>query len=191
MTSIMTSIPMGGFILAGGRSTRMGRDKALLDWHGTPLLSHMVALLEEATDEVKVVGRNHLPDRLPGCGPLSGIETALTITSTENNLIVAVDLPFLTKNFLRFFRQRAELSKCPVLACKIRSHFPLCIIVKRTLLAEVEQRLAKGDLSIHGLIEGSDPEIITESDLRKHGFEPDIFRNLNTPEDYINCRRGL
>jgi len=186
----MTSIPMSGFVQAGGRSTRMGRDKALLDWHGTPLLSHMVALLEQATDDVKVVGRDHLPDRLPGCGPLSGIETALTITSTENNLIVAVDLPLLTKNFLRFFRRTAERSKRPVLACKIRSHFPLCIVIKRTLLAEVEQRLAKGDLSIHGLIESSDPEIVSETQLCEGGFDLFTFSNLNTPEDYLNMHRG-
>ena len=189
MTSIVPGIPMSGFVLAGGRSTRMGRDKALLDWHGTPLLNHMVSLLEQATDEVKVVGRDHVPDRLPGCGPLSGIETALTITSTENNLIVAVDLPLLTKNFLLFFRRTAEASKRPVLACKIRSHFPLCIAIKRPLLAEVEQRLAKGDLSIHGLIEDSEAEIISETQLSKSGFEPDIFRNLNTPEDYLDIRR--
>ena len=56
MASIMTTTPISGFILAGGQSTRMGRDKALLDWHGTPLLNHMIGLLEQATDDVKVVG---------------------------------------------------------------------------------------------------------------------------------------
>ena len=184
MASIMTTTPISGFILAGGQSTRMGRDKALLDWHGTPLLSHMVALLEQATDDVKVVGRDHLPDRLPGCGPLSGIETALTITSTENNLIVAVDLPLLTKDFLRFFRRTSERSTRPVLACKIGSQFPLCLGIKRAVLEQVRERLARRDLSIHGFIESADPEILSEAQLRESGFEPSIFKNLNTPEDY-------
>src|SRR5215467_1472498 len=113
----MRSIPMSGFILAGGRSRRMGRDKALLDWHGTPLLNHMTTLLGYATDNVKVVGRDHFPDRVPGLGPLSGIETALTLTSTDNNLIVAVDLPLLTKDFVIFLRRAAERSKRPLMAC--------------------------------------------------------------------------
>ena len=87
---------VNGFILAGGKSTRMRRDKALLDWHGRPLLVHMIDLLQAATDDVQVVGRDRLPDRLPGRGPLSGIATALALTSSDANLILAVALPLLT-----------------------------------------------------------------------------------------------
>ena len=180
----MTSIPTSGFILAGGLSKRMGRDKALLDWHGTPLLRHMTALLQHATDDVKVVGRDHFPDRLPGLGPLSGIETALTVTSTDNNVIVAVDLPLLTKDFLIFLRRAAELSTRPLFACKIGSHFPLCLTIRRRLLPEIKSRLSRGDLSIRGFIEASDAEVISESQLDELGFHAAIFRNLNTPEDY-------
>jgi molybdenum cofactor guanylyltransferase len=178
----MANTPVNGFILAGGRSTRMGRDKALLDWHGMSLLTHMVGLLSDATDEVHVVGRDRLPDVLPGHGPLSGIATALTFTSTDNNLILAVDLPLLTKQFLAYFRRAAEQSKLPVMACKIRSHF---LGVKRELLPDVERRLKRGELSVRGLIEDTDAEIISESELRDMGFEHHIFRNLNTPEDYL------
>jgi molybdopterin-guanine dinucleotide biosynthesis protein A len=184
----MTSTPVTGFVLAGGLSTRMGRDKALLDWHGTSLLSYMVDLLRHATNHVEVVGRDHFPDRLPGHGPLSGLATALTITSTDNNVIIAVDLPLLTKDFLHFLSKAAKRSKQPLLACKIGSHFPLCLGIKRTLLPDVEKRLGRGDLSIHGLIEGSDSQIISESELRGAGFESSIFRNLNTPQDYLEMR---
>jgi molybdopterin-guanine dinucleotide biosynthesis protein A len=166
----------------------MGSDKALLDWHGRPLLSHMVALLRHATNDVQVVGRDRLPDHLPGRGPLSGIATALTVTSTESNLILAVDLPLLTNDFLTYLRLAAEHSKRPLMACKIRSHFPLCLGIRRTLLPQVQQRLSKGDLSIRGLIEGSDAEIISESQLSERGFESSIFRNLNTPEDYLSMQ---
>ena len=181
----MAITPVNGFILAGGRSTRMGRDKALLDWHGMSLLTHMVGLLSDATDEVHVVGRDRLPDVLPGHGPLSGIATALTFTSTDHNLILAVDLPLLTKEFLAYFRRAAEQSKRPVMACKIRSHFPLCLGITRELLPEVEQRLRRGELSVRGLIEDTHAGIISEADLRDMGFEHQIFRNLNTPEDYL------
>ena len=146
----------------------------------------MTTLLRHATDDVQVVGRDHLPDRRPGLGPLSGIETALTVTSTDNNVIIAVDLPLLTKDFLFFLRRTAERSKHPLVACKIRSHFPLCFAIRRGLLPEIQRRLSKSDLSLRGLIEGSDAEVISEVQLSERGFEPAIFRNLNTPEDYIN-----
>jgi molybdenum cofactor guanylyltransferase len=176
--------PVNGFILAGGLSTRMGTDKALLDWHGHTVLDHMVALLRHATDDVQVVGRDRHLDHLPGLGPLSGIATALTITSTDNNLILALDLPLLTEDFLIYLREAAQYSKHPMLACKIGSYFPLCLGIRRTLLPEVQQRLAGGRLSVRSFIEDSDAEIISELQLRERGFGSSIFRNLNTPEDY-------
>jgi len=166
----------------------MGRDKALLDWQGRPLLSHMVDLLRSATDDVQVVGRDRLPDRLPGRGPLSGIATALAITSSEANLILAVDLPLLTKDFLIYLRSQIEHSSRPLFACKIESHFPLCLGIRRILLPEIERRLSNRQLSVHSFIEGSDAEIVSDSQLHVAGFEAAMFRNLNTPEDYMNSR---
>src|SRR5207237_2347908 len=182
------AMPVNGFILAGGKSRRMGRDKALLDWQGRPLLSHMVDLLRSATDDVQVVGRDPLPDRLPGRGPLSGIATALAITSSDANLIVAVDLPLLTKDFLTYLRLQIEHSSRPLFVCKIESHFPLCLGIRRVLLPEIERRLSSGDLSVHRFIEASDAQIVSDSQLRVAGFEPAMFRNINTPEDYLKCR---
>jgi len=179
---------VNGFILAGGKSTRMGRDKALLDWHGRPMLLHMVDLLRSATDDVQVVGRDRLPDRWPGRGPLSGIATALAITSSEANLILAVDLPLLTKDFLTYLRSQIEHSSRPLFACKIESHFPLCLGIRRILLPEIERRLSNGHLSVHSFIEGSDAEIVSDSQLHVAGFKAAMFRNLNTPRDYEEIR---
>src|ERR1051326_3836877 len=128
-----TPCPMTGFVLAGGKSTRMGTDKALLDWHGRTLLDHMLELLRGVLDQVQVVGRDQLPDHLPGLGPLSGIATALKATSTDANVIVAVDLPHLTKDFIKYLRSRIETSTRPLLVCKIGSDYPLCMGVWRPI----------------------------------------------------------
>ena len=173
-----------GFILAGGSSTRMGRDKALLDWHGRSLLEHMIELVSCAAEAVHVVGRGELPDRVAGRGPLSGIVTALATSQTDANLVVAVDLPLLTWDFLKYLRSRLENSQQPLLACKIGSHFPLCLGLRRTLLPELEKRLTGGDLSIHAFIKGSGAELISETELGQAGFDASIFRNINTEEEY-------
>ena len=175
---------LNGFILAGGKSTRMGRDKALLDWHGRTLLEHMIALLSSAVDRVQVVGRDHLPDRVPGRGPLSGIATALQATDADANLLVAVDLPLLTENFLKSLRSRLEISKHLLVACKIGSDFPLCLGVRQSLLPEIQNRITRGDLSIKGFIEACPAEIISEAELVKNGVNLEIFKNMNTPEEY-------
>src|SRR5205814_1372253 len=117
----------------------MGIDKALLDWHGQSLLNHMISLLQAVADHVQVVGRDHLPDRMPGLGPLSGIATGLELSSTDANLFAAVDLPLLTQDLLKYLRSRLENSSRPLLACKIGSDFPLCLGIRRELLPEIQR----------------------------------------------------
>lgn len=176
-------MPLTGFVLAGGKSTRMGRDKAALDWHGRTLLEHMVGLLSEAADQVHVVGRDQLPDRLPGLGPLSGIATALEFTSTDANLVIAVDLPHLTKDFLKYLRSKVENSSHPLVACKIESAFPLCLGIWRPMLPEILKLLNARQLSVRGLIESVGTEVISDEELHAAGFSASMFKNLNTPAD--------
>jgi molybdopterin-guanine dinucleotide biosynthesis protein A len=177
-------IDITGFVLAGGQSKRMGQDKAQLNWRGVTLLDHMVHLLQTVAQTVHVVGRDTLPDHRPGLGPLSGIATGLDISRTDANLFVALDLPFLTTDFLKFFTLRLKSSSQPLLACTIESAFPLCLGAWRPMLPEVNRCLDARQLSVRGIIEASHSEIITEAELRLAGFAPSIFRNINTPDEY-------
>lgn len=81
-----------------------------------------------------MVGRDPVPDHLPDCGPLSGIATALETTATDTNMMLAVDLPHLTQDFLKYLRLRIENSTHPLLACKIESAFPHCLGIRRPIL---------------------------------------------------------
>ena len=175
---------LSGFVLAGGKSTRMGRDKALLDWHGHTLLQHMVELVRTVADPVQVVGRSPLQDRLPGLGLLSGIATGLETSCTDANLFVAIDLPLLTQDFLKYLCSRIEQSSHPLMACKIGSAFPLCLGIWRPLLPEIQRRLSAGDLSIRAFLESGYTEVILESQLTELGFDISMFQNINTDEDY-------
>ena len=175
-----------GFILAGGQSRRMGQDKAALRWGSGSLLDHMTLLLSTVADPVRVVGRGDLPDRISGRGPLGGILTALETSDREANLVLAVDLPLLPHAFLELFHSRFLASPKPLLACRTGGDFPLCLGLRRVLLADVARRVEGGNLAVHAFIKESNPEILEEGDLQALGFGPSIFANMNTPTDWAN-----
>jgi molybdopterin-guanine dinucleotide biosynthesis protein A len=179
-----TPSPASGFILAGGQSVRLGRDKATLEWHGRHLLDHMVELLSGVCNSVQIVGRGNLPDLTPGLGPIGGILTALASSTTDLNLIVAVDLPLLTSSFLKYLKARSESSSRDLVVCKIASGFPLCWGARRNLRPGIDAYIASGQRSLHGLIGTTNCDVISTSQLQEAGFSEGIFANINTELDY-------
>src|SRR5258708_12381722 len=103
-----------GFVLAGGKSSRMGagqdNDKAFLDFAGQTLLDRALAVMGTVCDRVAIVGdpakfRNYesvVPDIFPGCGPLAGIPPPLLLSSPDLNLMLAVHIPFVSRYPLPF-----------------------------------------------------------------------------------------
>lgn len=192
-----------GFILAGGRSRRMGRDKARTPWNNGTLLSHAVEDVSRVATRVFVVGAldfedppvSVLADSVSGGGPLGGIHAALRHSETDWNLMVAVDVPLVTAGLLGFVAgfcpSNAKLVVVPKIGGKLQ---PLCAAYHRALLPQVENALDSGQLSIHRLLEGvgagivNDPcpgnmYVIEEQELLAAGFAPEMFLNVNTPED--------
>src|SRR5512146_864591 len=114
---------LAAFVLAGGKSTRMGTDKAALTLEGRTLLEHALAILSQVVGEVAILGSQDLyggygfpviEDIYPGCGPLAGIHAALThlkqrrpVPEAQFALIIAVETPFLDPKFLAHLTQRA------------------------------------------------------------------------------------
>src|SRR5690349_16702469 len=97
------------FVLTGGRSTRMGADKALLMFRGRTLLEHALAQARSVTEDVRIVGAwekfaEHgkvIEDVYGGQGPLAGIHAALQSSPTDRNLVLAVDTPLISADYLR------------------------------------------------------------------------------------------
>src|ERR1039457_1555123 len=108
----MTPLPISGYVLAGGHSSRMGRDKALIELAGKPLIEHAVTKLRRVCTEVHILAgaegehaglAQYAPlvhDPHPGCGPVGGFEAALTQSNFEWNLFLPVDMPFLPSALL-------------------------------------------------------------------------------------------
>lgn len=148
---------MNGFVLAGGRSTRMGRDKALLSYRGRPLIEHAVDLLHAAGVRPHVVGSRPdlaryapvVPDLHARCGPLGGIEAALAASSREFNVFIPVDLPLLPTAFLSYLLERVSITHAaatiPVRAGRPE---PLCALYHRDLLKGITRSLEAGDCKV-------------------------------------------
>lgn len=102
---------VAAYILAGGRSTRMGQDKAMLELAGRPLVEHAVRKLQRVTGDVCILSNNSslaafaplVGDNYVNCGPLGGIEAALAHTTKQWTLIVPVDTPFLPAALVRYW----------------------------------------------------------------------------------------
>ena len=108
-------LPVSGYVLAGGRSSRMGRDKALLELAGKPLVEHAVIKLRRICREFAVLSNNPELERFapvvrdlhPGCGPMSGLEAALAHASHDWSLVLPVDVPFVPTVMLYRWAQTA------------------------------------------------------------------------------------
>jgi len=181
-----------GFVLAGGRSRRMGTDKAFVELDGRTLLTRALDLLHALTDNVGIVGPAAkfaaygpvIEDAYAGRGPLAGIHAALISSTTELNLILAVDLPFVTEPLLRFLIEQAHAPDALVTVPRIAGGYqPLCAVYRRGFAPLAQAALESGKNKIDALFAATTTHILEESELSRFAFGAAMFENLNTPED--------
>jgi molybdopterin-guanine dinucleotide biosynthesis protein A len=179
-----------GFVLAGGRSSRMGRDKALLPFKGHSLLQHVAAEVLSVTGHATLVGDPAryinlgypvIQDILPGCGPLSGIHASLAVSEADWNLIVACDMPGITAEFLSLIMDRAESGSADAVVPAGPSGLlePLCAAYHRRSLNAIAHALSSGIRKVIDGLDGLEIDIWRVTD-------PRYFQNLNTPQEW-NC----
>ena len=189
---------LSAFVLAGGKSTRMGRDKATLPFAGRTLLESALALARSVTEDVFILGSAELygvygeviADIFPGCGPLGGIHAALTHAKNDLNLILAVDTPFLSNRLAAYVVERARESRAMVTTPEINSYpQPLCAVYRRDFLPIAEQALHAGRYRIVPLFPHGRSLVIPEAELERFAFTAEMFENLNTPEELEQARR--
>jgi molybdenum cofactor guanylyltransferase len=183
---------VSAFILAGGKSTRMGTDKAFVLLEGLTLLARMLDLARQLTSDVHIIGDRAkfapfsptIEDIFPGCGPLGGIHAALRSSPTDLNVILAVDVPFVSLALLDYLISRAKISNANVTLARAAGGFqPLCAVYRRAFADAAEDALRAGHYKIDTLFTPASTQVIEEAELGASGFSPRIFRNLNTPEE--------
>jgi molybdenum cofactor guanylyltransferase len=183
------------FVLAGGKSTRMGADKSFLKWRNETLLDRALKLARTVAENVRIVGAPNKFGRF-GCavvedvyrdrGPLGGIHAALSSSGSELNLMLAVDLPLMKPEFLKFLISQAKASGAVVTVPDAAGGLqPLCAIYRKGFLPIAEESLKAGRNKIDPLFAKVETRVINDEELLRAGFSPDMFRNVNTPEDLL------
>ena len=198
------ALRLGGIVLCGGLSKRMGRPKLELPFGPETLLQRVVRILIEVLEPVVVVAgpEQELPslpgnvriarDRQPGLGPLSGLATGLSELHQDCDaaFVTGCDTPLLKTEFIQ--RMCRELGDGDVAVCRQESYLHPLAAVYRTRLAEMAQAyVEQGRLRPGQLIQNCDARVIEVDALRTVDPELHSLRNLNTPEEYAGIGPGF
>lgn len=198
---------VAAFVLAGGASSRMGRDKGLLSFGGVPLIVHTVDLLEPLVARVTVVGApphyaslglRTIQDPSAGSeerknirrGPLAGIAAALTVTRSTWNLIVACDLPYLSVQWLDWLLARAAASDAQAVVPRTeRGLEPLAGVYRRECRSVIAAALARGERKVTDVLRELRVETVLPREWRSLDPRALVLKNMNAPEDYERAER--
>ena len=192
--------PLSAAILAGGRSRRMGRDKAQLQLGDSTLVGRVLAAVQPLgcpclliADDPRPLAHLELPvhaDLRPRSGPLGGLHTALSVAPSSTVLLLACDLPFVTTDFLRLLVSRLGSHEALVPRSDAGLE-PLCAVYTRACLPAIEAALDRGERFMAAFHDEADVGFL-EFDEWRH-CDPDglLLANLNTPEDYERAAARL
>ena len=182
---------MKGLILAGGKSSRFGSDKALAVYQGKSFLEHAVSLLRSAGLKPIIVTRRGVDysfldctviyDQLPEKGPLGGIYTAMTVFKNTSFLILTCDMPALTPEALSGLLDAHEsTAQITLYSLTNGSSQPFPAIYEPSLLRTIKQKILRGELSMHSLL-GSTPA----PKIVEWKGDAGVFCNVNHREDIV------
>ena len=186
-------------VLAGGKSSRMGKNKALLSLNGKTLIEHVTSAALAVAEPVQVITDSPkdytflmlpmLADEIANLGPLGGIYTALKHCKTPHCLILACDLPFLSLELMRFLSENAGTADVFAIDAG-KGVEPLCAVYSKNCLPAIEAQIAKQDYKVARLFEQVNARVV-----RLHPghslYAANLFHNVNTPEDFEQAASWL
>ena len=173
-----------GIILAGGKSTRMGSNKAFLKLGGKTLLNRSIEIIEDICDQVII--SSNIPieskyqvvkDEINEIGPLGGMISSLRFSNNSQNVVISCDLPFITSEVINtMIKEHKTLITVPTIDNK--NIEPLCAVYNKEILLHLEKEANNGSYKLHSIIKGLPHKIIDFSD------KYDLFLNINNQDDY-------
>jgi molybdopterin-guanine dinucleotide biosynthesis protein A len=195
------------FVLAGGISSRMGTEKGLLEIGGVPLILQTVRLVEPLVRSLTIIGPPDkyaelgvrvIPDRDFGIptddgkskGPLFGIGTGLANSESDWNLILACDLPYLTRDWLELLLARAEKSNAQVVVPRTDYGLePMAAVYRRECVGVIESLLARGVRRATEALRNLRLEVFEQQEWISLDPSGLVLKNMNTLTDYESARK--
>ena len=187
---------IGAVILAGGKSRRMGENKAFLTLEGKTFLARIseqlggfeeVLLSADSADKYECENLQVVEDIYPDCGPISGLYSALCVCRSDYLLAVSCDMPLFPKELAQYM---SELVAGPydafVAVTRDERRQPLCTIYAKRAAGIIEQRIKIGRYSLLGAL---DNMYVLDIPLQHSPFPDDVALNINTPEQYAELAR--
>ena len=192
-----------GIILAGGKSSRLGRDKAWEDVGGQRIIDRVIGALQSSCDEVLIIGdrperQNELSlpkciqyrsDELKGRGSIGGLYTGLTASDTLWSLVVACDMPFISRELIRFMLSIISKNRCDAIVPVINGRYqPTHALYNSTCIPFIEKNISSGNFRMDSYFDEIYLEEISEDVINSiKGAELSFF-NVNTEDDLFTAR---
>jgi len=187
-----------GVILAGGQSSRMGTNKALLTLAGEPLIQRLSRRMTQWFEQTVIVtnspetyaflGLPMVGDRVPGLGPLGGLEAGLRASQFEHAFFCAVDMPFIREGLVRYMVEQAPGYEIvvPYLGGEFE---PMHAVYGQGCRPSIERYLEARRLKLLNIYHEVRRRDLTEEEIRRFGDPERLFFNCNTPEEIDQARR--
>ena len=192
-----------GIILAGGKSSRLGRDKAWEDVGGQRIIDRVIGALQSSCDEVLIIGdrperQNELSlpkciqyrsDELKGRGSIGGLYTGLKASDTLWSLVVACDMPFISRELIRFMLSIISKNRCDAIVPIINGRYqPTHALYNSTCIPFIEKNISSGNFRMDSYFDEIYLEEISEDVINSiKGAELSFF-NVNTEDDLFTAR---
>jgi molybdopterin-guanine dinucleotide biosynthesis protein A len=188
-------VTLEAFLLAGGLSSRMGQDKALLGFREGTFLDAVAAAAAPLARRITVVGREGswfggypaVADLRPGLGPLAGIETALSHATADAAIVLACDTPLVSTDLLALLAGRAETGGGLRIAVPLDADgrlAPLCGVYPVRALADVSALLDGGERRPRALVERVASVVVPFDEYAHLPRASELLRNVNRPDEY-------
>tara|TARA_Y100001978_G_C23439389_1_gene312258 strand:+ start:46 stop:627 length:582 start_codon:yes stop_codon:yes gene_type:complete len=182
-------------VLAGGKSSRMGSDKALLLYKNKTFLEHVVCAIKPLVDDIIIISNNKehqvddcttIPDLILNSGPIAGIYTGLKHTKTENNLVLSCDIPLVKTSILELIIKNNEPNKDVVQIIDNRNSMPLIALYKKRLAPYFLSQLNKGQRRLMDVISNlKTKEVFVKKE------ENAFLLNINTENEFKTLKDGI
>lgn len=188
-----------GYVLAGGRSSRFGRNKAFEGVDGKPMVLHVADRIRSVVDSVALVGPTTtygdlglrvVEDRVEGFGPVAGILAAVEDSAAPWILVAACDLPNIRPEFLEMLFRRAESSSVDAvvpLAADGREQ-PLCAVYSKSMIEPLRQAVDSGVAKVANAIGGANLAYLLPPEYATLDPSGEMLLNVNRPSDLLRNR---